>query len=237
MSRYCTNCGNPVAEGAKFCEHCGSPVNAAGSVGAPETGDPFPPAAPAPVVGYSSRVSDPEILAAMKKNKKATGIFAALLIPLPLIGVTVYSLVSDKMEPKQGILYGGIVSLIFLLCVVINAIRKKTEKPYEAVVTDKKTRRRTDRDHDNINSYTEYITFAQTTDGKKKKIVEREGGMIYAYDYLNIGDRFKFHPQFNLPCYELYDKTNAPYILCVSCGTKNPVQADRCGKCSIPLLK
>ena len=44
------------------------------------------------------------------------------------------------------------------------------------------------------------------------------------------------HPQFRFP-YELYDKSRAPYIACVSCGTKNPVEADRCKKCTLPLLK
>ena len=44
------------------------------------------------------------------------------------------------------------------------------------------------------------------------------------------------HPQFHFP-YELYDKSRAPYIACVSCGTKNPTEADRCQKCNLPLLK
>ena len=208
MSNYCSNCGSSAFDGAS------------GSI-----------------VGWSTRANDPEILAAMKKNKKATMIFAAVLIPLPLAGLTIYSLVSDKMELRQGILYGAIVSLIFLFCTVVSAIKKKTSKPYEAVVIDKKTRQRSNHNQDHAHYYTEYITYAQTTDGKKKKIIEREGSMITAYHYLNVGDRFKYHNQFNIPYYELYDKTNAPYIPCVSCGTKNSVQSDRCCKCNIPLLK
>ncbi len=234
MERYCTNCGNPIAEGAKFCGSCGA---AAGAEPAPPPFDPFTSAAPMPTVGYSARVNDPEILAAMKKNKKAARVLGALLVPLPLVGFTVYGLVSDKIEPGQGVLYGAVISLIFLLCAAISAIRKKAEKPYEAVVTDKKERRRTRRNQDHVHFYTEYITYAQTTDGKKKKIVEKEGGVIGAYRYLNVGDRFKYHTKFNMPYYELYDKTNAPYIPCVSCGAHNPVASDRCGKCGIPLLK
>ena len=35
-----------------------------------------------------------------------------------------------------------------------------------------------------------------STDGKKKRIVEQEGSQIWAWDYLQVGDRFKYHPQF-----------------------------------------
>ena len=51
-----------------------------------------------------------------------------------------------------------------------------------------------------------------------------------------MGDRFRYHPQFKFP-YELYDKSKAPYIACVSCGKTNAVTEDRCQKCGIPLLK
>ena len=34
-----------------------------------------------------------------------------------------------------------------------------------------------------------------------------------------------------------YDKANAGCIYCVGCQTKNPVEADRCSKCNLPLLK
>ena len=80
------------------------------------------------------------------------------------------------------------------------------------------------------------LRVVRTTDGKTKKIAENEGSQIWAYSYLNIGDRFRYHPQFSFP-YELYDKSKAPYIACVRCGTKNPVSSDRCSKCGIPLLK
>ena len=193
------------------------------------------PRGPAP--GYSDRVNDPEILKALKNNKKAAGIFALFIVPLPLIGFTVYSLVSDKMETKQGVLYGAIVSAVFLFFAVISAVKNKVSKPYEATVTDKKTRERSDNNRDDDNNYyTEYITYVRTTDGRKKKIVERDGGLLNAYNYLNVGDRFRYHPQFHFP-YELYDKSNAPYIPCVVCGMKNPVASDRCCKCNLPLLK
>lgn len=83
---------------------------------------------------------------------------------------------------------------------------------------------------------TSYITVVRTTDGKEKKIVERDGSQIWAWNYLNVSDRFRYHPQFHFP-YELYDKSKAPYDTCVSCGTRNPIEVDCCQKCVLPLLK
>ena len=186
--------------------------------------------------GFSNRVNDPEILAAVKKNKKAAGIFGLIIVPIPFIGFTVFSFVNDTMESKQGMLYGAIVSAVFLVFAIFGRLKQRASKSYEAVVVDKKQRERSDKDGDNRTYYTEYITIAKTTDGKKKRIVENSSSMIIAYNYLQVGDRFKYHPQFAFP-YELYDKAKAPYIGCVACGTHNEVTNDRCSKCGAPLLK
>ena len=130
---------------------------------------------------------------------------------------------------------GGVISAVFLIFALFMFIKERAKNAYEATVIDK-TSRSTYRNNDSGNLITEYITVVKTSDGRKKKIVEREGSQILAYNYLDIGDRFKYHPQFHFP-YERYDKSRAPYIACVSCGTKNPVEADRCGKCGLPLLK
>ena len=189
--------------------------------------------------GFSNRAGHPEILAAVKKNRRASKIFAFILVPLPLIGFIIYAAASGKMEIAKGALYGGIISAVFLLFALISFVKGRAKNTYDAVVIDKKSeleRRHTNSDDDSYE--TKYTVVAQTDDGKKKKIVEWEGSQILAYNYLNVGDRFRYHPEFNFP-YELYDKSRAPYIACVSCGTKNPVAADRCQnpKCRLPLLK
>ena len=193
-----------------------------------------------PVPGYSDRVNDPEILAAMKKNRRAAGIFAFIVVPLPLIGFAIYSKVTGDMEMKEALFVGLCVSAVFLVFALVSLIRNRVEKSYEAVVEDQFTRqvsRQNNDDRDGFtDTYTEYVTVARTSDGKKKKIVEREGSQVWAYRYLNEGDRFMYHPQFNFP-YERFDKASAPYIACVSCTTQNPVTADRCSKCGLPLLK
>lgn len=262
MSKYCQNCGNVINDGAKFCDKCGQPVaqqpvmqqpvqpqqpvQQGGYVQMPSNNQ-MPQANPAGfnsfygtqtvAPGFSERVNDPEILAAVKKNRKAMGIFGLIIIPLPFIGFTIYSFVNDSMEPAQGMKYGAIVSVIFLLFALFSRLKSRASNTYEGVVVDKKQRERTEHNNDdNTSYYTEYITVVKTTDGKKKKIVERSNGMVIAYNYLPIGARFKYHPQFAFP-YELYDKSQAPYIACVACGTHNSIMDDRCSKCNTPLLK
>ncbi len=244
MSKFCQNCGAPTEENTKFCPNCGAAQNAAPAQpnGAPAYGAPARAGTGAvrqgiPAPGFSDRVNHPEILAAVKKNRKAAGVFAFFLVPLPLIGFVIYSVVSDQMEIAQAAMIGGIVSAVFLVFALFSFIRERAKNTYEATVIDKSSRDTYRHGtSDSRERITEYITVVRTADGKKKKIVEYEGSQLWAYNYLEIGDRFRYHPQFPFP-YELYDKSHAPYLACVNCGTKNPVEADRCKKCDLPLLK
>ena len=116
-------------------------------------------------------------------------------------------------------------------------IKGRAERAYEAVVIDKKTGTAYRRSNgDSSERYTVYTTVVRTNEGKKKKITEREGSRIVAFQYLNVGDRFRYYPQFAFP-YELFDKSRAPYLGCAGCGTQNPKEVDRCRKCGLPLLK
>ena len=236
---FCPNCRNQIGDGAKFCAFCGTafqsaayqqyPATVYAGNGAVRQGIPAP--------GFSDRVQHPEILAAVKKNRKAAGIAAFFIVPLPLIGFVIYSVVSDGMETADAVKYGAIVSAVFLVFALFGFIRERAGNSYEAVVTDKKASQVYRRSNsDSAGQVMQYVTVVQTTDGKRKKITEHEGSRIIAYHYLNIGDRFRYHPQFAFP-YERYDKSNAPYLCCVGCGRQNPVEADRCKKCNLPLLK
>lgn len=233
MSTFCPNCGSPIENNVKFCPNCGKPAPApaapAAGNGAVREGVPAP--------GFSDRVNHPEILAAIKKSRGAAKIFLLILIPVPVIGFILYSLITGKMEIGQAALTGGIVSAVILLFALISFVRERAANSYEAVVT-KQVHHERIAHHGNGNgeSVDEYITCVQTSDGKRKKIREYGNGQIWAFHYLQEGDRFRYHPQFHFP-YEKYDKAHADGLYCVSCGTKNPVEADRCKKCNLPLLK
>ena len=246
MANFCQNCGSALGEGAKFCPECGEPIQQS------TTSQAAPSAEPSvatdydgngavrqgiPAQGFSDRVNDPEILAAVKKNRRNSGIFSIVLIPLPLIGFVIYSMFSNKMEIGEAVKIGGVISVVFLVFTLYKFITENAKNSYEATVIDKKSRRAyRHKSSDDSSYYTEYITVVKTVSGKKKSIVEREGSQLLAWNYLNVGDRFKYHPQFSFP-YELYDKSKAPYIVCVSCATKNATEADCCQKCGLPLLK
>lgn len=242
MANFCSKCGSALSPDTRFCPNCGTPVSEKEPSKAPAeprfcgSGE-VREGIPAP--GFSDRVNHPEILAAMKKNKKAAGIFALVLAPLPLIGFLIYGATSDgKMSMGQAFLFGLILSGIFLAFGLSGMLRSRASNTYEATVIGKQTREVYEHRNSEENSrvVTEYVTVVRKSDGSQKKILEREGSQIWAYRYLDVGDRFKYHPQFNFP-YEKYDKSKAPYLACVSCGTKNSVEADRCSKCHIPLLK
>ena len=192
-----------------------------------------------PEPGWSDRVNDPEILAGLEKNRKAAfwwtciGIVLAFVIPA---AVSIF--VEDSIKMGDALKLGGLIAGIMLVCVVFNRLSKSMKNAYEGVVTDKREEvRRSGSRKDGDSSYsTEYVTYVQTSDGRKKKIKETHTFAYSAWEYLKVGDRFKYHPQLDYP-YELYDKSKAPHLFCPVCVKQNPVEADRCSRCNAPLLK
>lgn len=239
MAKFCKQCGAQLKDTARFCTVCGAAAEQSAQAqpaqppvagrGAERRGIPAP--------GFSDRVNHPQILAAVKKNRNAAKLFLLIIAPLPLLGFVLYALISEKMELAQAALYGGIVSAIFAVFALVSFVKERAANSYDAVVIDKRAeetyRHKSGEDRELIMKYT---TVVRTDDGKQKKIVEWEGPQLWAFNYLNVGDRFRCHPQFHFP-YELYDKSRAPYIACVSCGMQNNIDADRCGRCGLPLLK
>ena len=192
-----------------------------------------------PAPGWSDRVNDPEILAGLEKNRKSAfrwtciGIVLAFVIPA---AVSIF--VEDSIKMGDALKLGGLIAGIMLVCVVFNRLSKSMKNAYEGVVTDKRQElRRSGSRKDGDRSYsTEYVTYVRTSDGRKKKIKETHTFAYSAWEYLKVGDRFKYHPQLDYP-YELYDKSKAPHLFCPVCVKQNPVEADRCSRCNAPLLK
>ncbi len=156
-----------------------------------------------------------------------------ILLPVPIIGACIYSLVTKQMELGQALIGGAVISGIILLLNILSLIRHRSKKSYEAVVIDKKheyTR------HSNDSQSDVYKTIVRTTSGHKKVIEESSPLPYSAYEYLRIGDRFRYHPHLAYN-YEKYDKSKDGFVYCACCMKKNELSEDRCQKCGVPLLK
>ena len=190
-----------------------------------------------PEPGWSDRVDNPEILAGLERRRKSAfrwtciGIVLALAAP-PLVSKYLDTSVAMGDAFKIGCVIAGIIAL----CSFLGKLSRSAKNAYEGEVTDKREEIR-HKSGKNGDSYrTEYVTYVQRVDGGKEKIKDSSKRAASAWEYLKVGDRFKYHPQFAFR-YELYDKSKAEHLFCPVCAKKNPVEADRCSRCNVPLLK
>ena len=238
-NKFCTECGQRLEEGVKFCPNCGNavPAAAAGTETQNNTYTPndTPNYSPNYTPGFSTRIHDPEINAALRRTRSISRVFLLISIPIPVVVASIYALVTKEMELGKAIIGGAVVSGIILLINFLTGMSHSAKNAYEAVVIDKKY----EYDHKTNDSTTnEYVykTIVRTTDGHKKVIQETSHMPRSAYEYLSVGDRFRYHPQLAYP-YEKYDKSKDGFVYCACCMTKNDLSGDRCQKCGVPLLK
>ena len=240
-NKFCTECGQRLEEGVKFCPNCGKVVPAEANGQEPQNNtytmndsrNHTPDCPPNYTPGFSNRIHDPEMKAAVKKNRRASRIFLLIFMPVPVIVAAIYALVTGEMELGQAIIGGAVVSGIILLINFLTGMSHSAKNAYEAVVIDKKFEY-TKTEHDTYNHV--YKTIVRTTDGHKKVIQETSHMPRSAYEYLSVGDRFRYHPQLAYP-YEKYDKSKDGFVYCACCMAKNDLSGDRCHKCGVPLLK
>ncbi|MCR5781168.1 MAG: hypothetical protein K6G90_00390 [Clostridia bacterium] len=155
------------------------------------------------------------------------------MIFLPIIGFLIYGAVSPRMEIYMAAFAGVFVSLIFIIATVIYAIKQKVAKPFEGTVADKKVTREMSRSGDHVGTTRrKYRIYVNCDDGKlRKKEVN-----LNAYDYLQIGERVRYLPQFPQP-FEKYDKRPDGMVLCMFCSKKNSLTDTNCTFCHKPLIK
>ncbi len=183
-------------------------------------------------LGFSDKSNDPAFAAARKKQGKRSVIAYLIFIPICII----IGFIAAKSTGEQGYLYAGMaVAAISVLIVFFQFVKRNTRKQWDGTVIDKKKRyiQKSDNDgHDD--SYTKYTVVFCDDNGKKRKYSESEFHEVY--DYLEIGDKVRYHPKFSHH-FEKYDKNKDGYLLCHSCGTHNDYANDTCSKCGLPLLK
>ena len=242
-NKFCTECGQRLEEGVKFCPNCGNavPAEVAGKEPQNNTYTPnytqnnTPNYTPNYTPGFSTRIHDPEIKAALRRTRSISRIFLLISIPIPVVVACIYALVTGEMELGQAFASGAAVSGIILIINLFIGMSHSAKNSYEAVVIDK----RYEYDHktnDSTSNEHVYKTIVRTTDGHKKVIQETSHMPRSAYEYLSVGDRFRYHPQLAYP-YEKYDKSKDGFVYCACCMTKNDLSGDRCVKCGVPLLK
>lgn len=226
--KFCPACGQKVEEGVKFCPNCGNALSLETVSKAPQSHAHTPNYTP----GFSTRINDPEIQAAVKKNRRVSRTFLLLFMPVPIIGAAIYALVTKEMEFGQALINGAVISGIILIINLFIGMSHSAKNAYEAEVIDKKYEYSTsDSSDSNV-----YKTIVRTSNGHKKVIKETSHPPRSAYEYLRVGDRFRYHPQLAFP-YEKYDKSKDGFVYCACCSAKNELSDERCKKCGVPLLK
>lgn len=189
-----------------------------------------------PEPGWSDRINDPEILAGIERNRKTALTWCCVAIIIALVAPFAVSIfVENSLSQMDALKVGCAISGIIAVCSLFSRLSHSMRNAYEGEVTDKREElhHRSSKD----DSYSiRYVTYVKRSDGGRTKIKDSSKGAASAWQYLKVGDRFKYHPQLGFP-YELYDKSKAPHLFCPVCAKKNPVEADRCSRCRAPLLK
>lgn len=248
---FCTQCGNPNGENAKFCKFCGNALNGFSNavnqnVAHPDQQSPAPSYPPLPEmtlqqgggVGYSHRINDPAFSKFVKNSNRYALIFAVVLAIIAVVGFTIAGEMSSDMDNPESMFIGLGIGGMFILIALFQVAGKKGAKTWDGQVVDKKserkTRRRNSGDDDSyIEHYTEYKVSIRDTTGKTHTV--RTSDNCSFYDYVQVGDHLRYHGGLNT--YEKYDKSRDLYVFCNACGKKHPIIAETCEWCKCPLLK
>lgn len=158
--------------------------------------------------------------------------FFTLLFP---VGFLIAGLLSDEVPLNEALIIGSGLGLL-ILAINLWRIAGMKKPVWAGVVMKKVEKKRYKRDNDDgsSQSYMEYIVLIRTERGKKKRIVECQRGRDM-YDYLDVGDRVRYHPA--LETYEKYDKSKDQVIYCNVCRLGNSIRNDRCERCNNLLFK
>ena len=248
---YCENCGTELAPGAGFCAACGAEafgeratgesqangVSRAGDATALAAGQDGRPmllrdriAAAGITPGFSERMETDEFQTAMKKaNRTHVIVLAATAVLLAPLLVAIVSVIKPS---NVGALVGaGVIVEAIIICIIVYMLAKRFGgKSWDGQVTGK----RVSRERSGNSTRRVFITEFTTDDGRKKKHKART--LHPTYDYLNVGDRVRYHPQLSYP-FEKYDKTTDGLLLCPFCGDFQEIENDSCSRCKKPLLK
>lgn len=188
-----------------------------------------------PLVGWSDVANSPEMVETIKKNRRSAMGWTCVFTLLFPVGFLIAGLLSDEVPLNEALIIGIGLGLL-ILAINLWRIAGMKKPVWDGVVMKKVEKKRYKRDNDDgsSQSYMEYIVLIRTERGKKKRIVERQRGRDM-YDYLDVGDRVRYHPA--LETYEKYDKSKGQVIYCNVCRLRNSIRNERCDRCKNLLFK
>lgn len=244
---FCQNCGKQIPNDSLFCPSCGVrcalPVQTAEPVRTAFAAQPQyqqPATRPQPVnapvngiaPGYSDKIYDSAITAKLKKNKNASRTFFLIMILLP---VAIGAGISLSKDDKEFLVGGAFISLVFLVVNLVSLAKQKTARQWDGTVVNKYEERSKRSSDSRGNSEQYYVVEFRTDVAATRKVKETAATRCF-FDYLQIGDRVRFHPQFN-SYYEKYDKSHDTFTICPLCMRKIDLAKDYCDRCKIPVIK
>ena len=181
-------------------------------------------------LGFSKRSDNPEILKGARKFERIVIIIMLILTAIPIS-------VCAVLENGKYLIIGAILSSIFLFALVFRECKRLIQKPFEGIVTDKYVKEKyyTSKNENFISRTRKIIYYLRIKTNDGKELIRKLDNDRF-YNYLNIGDKVRFHPKLN-GYYEKYDKSHDEYLICPSCLGENSPKNDRCTHCNVPILK
>jgi predicted nucleic acid-binding Zn ribbon protein len=234
-AKLCSACGTAIPQDVSCCINCGAAVNSGEHSTQASSGEALTRGdwQPTNLIGFSNICNNLEILEVARVSRKRSSGFMWILVFVPLIGFPVAGLLMDDFPLGESVIIGIGIAIVMLIINLFTLHRAK-QPIWEGVVTNKFKKEKYEHRDDPSRTYTEYTVLITTDAGRKKTIVER-GSRRAMYDYLSVGDRVRYHPQFGT--YEKYDKSKDRIIYCNVCSVMNPIQNDRCKWCKNLLFK
>lgn len=232
---YCWNCGKNVEKGHDTCPFCGALYDGDGRFGSTPAGD-------AGGVGWSNKENHKSFEIYYNRNKKAFQIFMVILSFIIGFVLFIFPGELDFNFNEEGLkIYAGVLAIVWGIDLIWYFVNNKSRKDWEGVVENKNIEEYThtieDKETGEIRTeyHTRFIVNFVRNDGKHEKLSVRDSPAWY--EYLNIGDRVRYHGKKGMNYYEKYDRSRDEYIPCAGCGAHRDARENYCGRCGCILLK
>ena len=227
---YCWKCGRSIEKGHDNCPFCGAPYNKFKTASALGAGG----------VGWSNQEDHPSFGAYHRRSRKTFQI--CLVILSLIIGFVLFILPGELNFDAEGLkIYAGVLAIVWGIDLLWYFLSNRSKKSWDGVVTGKETEEYTTTSRDKETGRTEtkhhtrFILHFRKDDGSEEKLPATDNSGWY--DYLNEGDRVRYHGKKSMNYYEKYDKSHDETIPCAGCGSERDARENFCGRCGCVILK